>query len=727
MINSTRRLRALCLFSVVVLLAAGRSIAALPAAPEAKAVPVEDSYFGTKVTDPYRWMEDSKNPDFQAYLKAQSERTRAILDSIPGRHDMENRVQALVETITSSADVSRHRSLLFYEKLQPGSNLSKLFVRDGFGGAERLLLDPATLSHDGHHQAISYYLPSDDGATVAVGLSQGGSENAVMHFLETATGKELKDTIDRTDFGATSWRADGRAIYYMRRQALAAGAPPTAKYENIRTYLHVLGTDPEADAAVFGIGTSAGIAISKGDFGAAGVSPDSDYAVGLVIHGVQNEQTIYVAPKAGLDGGNAAWKKVADVDDQVTDVEVHGSELYLLSHKDALRYKVLETSAANPDVAHARVVIAQSARVIEHLGTAKDALYVQSTEDGLGRITRVDWDGNRTEIKLPIDGTVGSLTTSYDDPGFLAKIESWTVSPLWYAYDPAAGSLVDTRLDPPSAVDYSGVVAEEVKVPASDGTLVPLSIVHRKDMKMDGSNPTLLYAYGSYGITSNASFSAVRLAWLERGGVFAVAHVRGGGEYGEEWHLAGKDANKAKTVSDFIDCARWLVAKGYTSPEKLGGRGGSAGGITMGGAITQAPELFAAILDEVPVSDQLRIETSPNGPPNIPEFGTVTTEQGFKNLYATSAFHHVKAGVKYPAVMLTTGANDPRVDPWQAAKMAAALQAATAGGKPILLRVDYEGGHGGIGGTKRQAAIMAADEYTFLLWNMGYPGFQPTL
>lgn len=725
--DTTHSLRAPCLVLVALLLAAGRSLAALPAAPAAAAIPVEDAYFGTKVTDPYRWMEDPKNADLQAYLKAQSERTRAILDSIPGRRDMESRVQALVETITSSTDVSRRRSLFFYEKVQPGSNLSRLFVRDGLGGAERLLLDPAPLSHDGHHQAISYYLPSDDGAIVAVGLSQGGSENAVMHFLETATGKELKDTIDRTDFGATSWRADGRALYYMRRQALAAGSPPTAKYENIRTYLHVLGTDPETDAAVFGIGISANVTISKDDFAAAAVSPDSDYALGIVVHGVQNEQTIYVAPKAGLDGGKAAWKKVAEVADEVTDVENHGSELYLLCHKGALRYKVLETSAENPDVDHARVVIAPSARVIEHIATAKDALYVQSTEDGLGRVTRVDWAGNRTEIKLPIDGTVGSLTTAFDDPGFLAKLESWTVSPLWYAYDPAAQSLADTRLDPPSAVDYSGVVAEEVKVTASDGTGVPLSIVHRRDMKKDGSNPALLYAYGSYGMTSNPSFSPVRLAWFEKGGVFAVAHVRGGGEYGEEWHLAGKGANKVKTVSDYIDCGRWLVANGYTSPEKLGGRGGSAGGITMGGAITQAPELFAAVLDEVPVSDQLRIETSPNGPPNIPEFGSVTTEQGFRNLYATSAFHHVKAGTRYPAVMLTTGANDPRVDPWQAAKMAAALQAATASGKPILLRVDYEGGHGGIGGTKRQAAIMAADEYTFLLWNTGYPGFQPTL
>jgi prolyl oligopeptidase len=217
------------------------------------------------------------------------------------------------------------------------------------------------------------------------------------------------------------------------------------------------------------------------------------------------------------------------------------------------------------------------------------------------------------------------------------------------------------------------------------------------------------------------------MAWFEQGGVYAVAHVRGGGEYGEEWHLAGKGANKPKTVSDFVDCAKWLIAKGYTSPAKLGARGGSAGGITMGGAITDAPQLFAAILDEIPVSDQLRIETTPNGPPNVPEFGSVKTEQGFKNLFATSAMHHVVKGGKYPAVMLTTGINDPRVDPWQAAKMAATLQDASASGKPILLRVDYEGGHGLIGGGRAQAVALTADEYSFLLWQFGVPAFQPNL
>ncbi len=372
-------------------------------------------------------------------------------------------------------------------------------------------------------------------------------------------------------------------------------------------------------------------------------------------------------------------------------------------------------------------VIPASSRVIDSLSAARDALYVGSRENGLARISRVAYGSDVvSEVKLPVDGTASNLSAETEKPGFLVKLESWTTAPQWFAFDPATNALANIHLDPPSPADYSNVVSEEVNVPARDGVLVPLSIVHAKNLKKDGSNPTLLYAYGSYGISSSPNFSPARLAWFEQGGILAVAHVRGGGENGEEWHLAGKDANKVNTIRDYIDCAKWLIENGYTNPAKLGGRGGSAGGITMGGAITQAPQLFAAILDEVPVSDALRSEFSQNGPPNIPEFGSVTNEQGFKNLYSVSAVQHVVPGGKYPAVMLNTGLNDPRVDPWQAAKMAAVLQADSSSGNPILLRIDAAGGHG-IDNTKAQTVVLIADEYTFLLWNFGIPGFQPSL
>jgi prolyl oligopeptidase len=704
---------------------AAPAFAALPPPPVAKEIPVVDDYFGTKVVDPYRWMEQPGSADLAAYLKAQNDRTRAILDSIPERAALAARIRSLAETINASTDVTRRHGRLFYEKLIPGSNISKLYVREGVGGQERILVDPDAFAPPGHHKAISYYAPSDDGSFVAVGLSADGSEDAVIRIFETATGRTLPETIDRARSGVTSWRGDGRAFYYIRLQVVPPGAPPTEKYRNQRTYLHLLGADPKNDAAVFGIGLSPEVPVNPVETAIAVVDPGSPYALGIIREGVRREIEIYVAPKGALDSGKAPWRKIAGCEDQVTGLDFRGSKLFLVSHKDAPRFKVIEVDAEHPDLAGAKVLIPPGERVVESMGAARDALYVRSLEDGLGRITRIGWDGARSEIPLPFDGTLSGMDTQSDSPGFIIRLEGWIVSPLWYAYDPAARSLADTRLDPPSSVDFSNITTEEVKVRASDGVMVPLSLIHPKSLRLDGSNPTLLYAYGSYGINSSPTFSPVRLAWYERGGVYAIAHVRGGGEYGEEWHLAGKGANKLKTITDTIDCARWLIDRGYSSPEKLGGRGGSAGGIVMGGLIARAPELFAAILDEIPVSDQLRIELTANGPPNVPEFGSVRTLQGFKALYATSPVHHLRPGGKYPAVMLMTGSNDPRVDPWQAAKMAATLQADSASGKPILLRVDYAGGHGLIGATKSQAADTAADEYSFLLWNMGVQGFQP--
>jgi prolyl oligopeptidase len=699
--------------------------AALPNPPDAKRVPVTDTYFGTAVTDPYRWME-AGGPEFQAFLKAHNDRTRAVLDAIPGRAAFASRLLALSETSNVSSGVVSRHGAYFYEKLPPGANSTKLFVRSGIGGAERVLVDPDAMT--GPRQAISYFSVSNDGTRVAYGLSAGGSENATVHVIDVASGTTLPDSSDRADFGVTAWTDDGKAFFYMKRQEVPAGASPLAKYLNVRSYRHVVGESGASDVAVFGAGVNPGVTVPATSFGAIGVSPETPFLGGVVINGVERFVTVYSAPKSALaNPATIPWQLVIRPEDKVVNAAFHGNTVYALTAKDAPRFKLVKFDLPGGTIAKATDVLPPSARVIDDVANASDALYVLSREDGLGRITRIGYDGTVREVPLPLNGSITGLAAEYDRPGFIAQLTSWTETPLWYAYDAKTNAVVDTKLDPPSPVDFSTIVAEEVKVPAADGSAIPLSIVHRRTIKLDGSNPTLLYAYGSYGISSNPTFSASRMAWLEQGGIYAVAHVRGGGEYGEEWHLAGKGANKPKTISDFVDCAKWLIAKGYTSSPKLGARGGSAGGITMGGAITEAPQLFAAILDEIPVSDQLRIETTPNGPPNVPEFGSVTTEAGFKNLFATSAIHHVVKGGKYPAVMLTTGINDPRVDPWQAAKMAATLQDASASGKPILLRVDYEGGHGLIGGGRAQAVALTADEYSFLLWQFGVPAFQPKL
>jgi prolyl oligopeptidase len=349
---------------------------------------------------------------------------------------------------------------------------------------------------------------------------------------------------------------------------------------------------------------------------------------------------------------------------------------------------------------------------------------VQDLDGGIGRLRRLPYgSGTAESVKLPFDGAIQSLVTNPTEPGAWLELVGWTRPPLWYALDAKSTKLEDTHIVPPSPVDFSQITSEEVKAKSADGTMVPLSIVHKRGIAMNGSNPTWLEGYGAYGFTLDPVFRPTWLAFLERGGIYAVAHIRGGGEYGEDWHNAGRQLTKQHTIDDFIACARYLIENKYTSPAKLGGEGTSAGGITIGGAVTQRPDLLGAALIRVGDSDALRSELMASGPANIPEFGTVKEADGFKALYAMDAYQHVKPAA-YPAVLLTTGVNDPRVAPWQAAKMAARLQAATTSGKPVLLRVDYDAGHG-MGSTKSQRDSELADELAFLFWQFGVPEFQP--
>jgi prolyl oligopeptidase len=330
---------------------------------------------------------------------------------------------------------------------------------------------------------------------------------------------------------------------------------------------------------------------------------------------------------------------------------------------------------------------------------------------------------------LPIKASVDLLTDPPTDPrlpGTLLYLTSWTHAFKVYAYDPTTNKAADTRLQPTGPYDDpTNIESIEVKVPSYDGTLIPLSIVHPENLKMDGSNPTLLEGYGGYGWVWQPWFDPRMLAWHEKGGINAVCHVRGGGEFGEDWHLAGKGDTKPNTWRDFTACAQYLIDNKYTSAGRLAGEGVSAGGILIGRAITTKPELFAAAIDKVGLSDTLRFELTQNGQTNIPELGSVKIEAGFKALYAMSSYHNVTDGTPYPAVLLETGMNDPRVDPWQMAKMTARLQAATASGKPVLLRVDFTGGHGMMGATRDQANEQLTDEWSFLLWQFGVADFQP--
>ena len=716
-------------FGGSLLLVAACAMAAAPASPPTAPVRnVADTYFGVTVPDPYRYFENMKDPEVAAWMKAQAQFARSTLDRIPGRSALLARITELGDAVPARVSaVQVNDGHYYYLKRLASENIPRLYVRVGLAVKERLLVDPDTIrGARREHFAIDYFAPSPDNRYVAYGISPGGSENSVLHVVEVATGKDMGEAIDRAQFGPPSWTEDN-LLLYNRLAKLSPDAPRADKYLKSRVYAHVVGSDPEGDRAILGAGVGADIVTDPLATPIVVTAPGSTYALGIVGNGNQREFAVWAAPVASLAKGVPAWRRVAGLDDEVTDAALIGSTLYVLTHRKAPHFKVLRVDLASPDLAAATVVVPESSAVVTGIAAGKDALYVRRMSAGVSDLLRVEHTPGATTVslKLPFSGDIDALAADPRQPGVVFNTGTWTRFGGYYAYDAARGAVVDTKLQPQGRYDNpDNLVSSEVKVKSHDGTLVPLSIVHRKGLKLDGTAPTILYGYGAYGISQTPFFRPQYLAWFERGGVFAVAHVRGGGENGEEWYKGGYRATKPNTWRDAIACAEWLIANSYTSAGKLAIQGGSQGGIYVGRSITERPDLFGAAIDQVPVSDAVRSSFETNGELDKTEMGTTETEGGFRALLAMSPYHHIRDGVKYPAVLVATGINDPRVDAWQAAKMAARLQAATASGKPVLLRVEYDGGHG-FGSTKKQRNEELADTLAFLLWQFGAKGYVP--
>jgi prolyl oligopeptidase len=470
--------------------------------------------------------------------------------------------------------------------------------------------------------------------------------------------------------------------------------------------------------------------LEETDFPSIVLTPGSQFAIAKIKHGDSNDMTLYVASQADLATPREKWQRICDASQQVTDFAVKEDSLYLLTAQGAPRFKVVRTSLVAPDLSRADIVVPPGETTLDSLVAAADALYVNTLDGPRGQVRRVPWGGQAAAgtVELPEGFTSARVVAARPEvEGAWLECASWSQVRALRRFDAGTGELEDPGLAAAGKYDSpAGFVSTEVMVASHDGVRVPLSIVHRENVSLDGTHPLLLRGYGAYGLSQYVRYSPLQLAWLERGGIVAVAHVRGGGEFGKEWHLAGQKGTKPNTWKDFIACCEYLVKEKYTSPGRLAGHGGSAGGILIGRAITERPELFGAALIEVGDLDALRMETTTNGVPNIQEFGSVASKEGFNALLAMSSYHHVQDGTRYPAVLLSHGINDHRVEPWMSAKMAARLQAATASGKPVLLRIDYAAGHGAsFGATKEQALAQLADQWSFLLWQYGDTAFQP--
>jgi prolyl oligopeptidase len=660
-------------------------------------------------------------------MQAHADHARRSLDALPGYAPLRSRIAELDNAAAASVGSVRRVAGggLFFTRRGATENTFKLYYR-GAGGQETRLVDPDDWQKQtGKPHAINYYEPSPDGRLVAFGVSAAGSEDASIYVQETATGARIGEPIDRAQYPEISWRPDGKSFFYFRQQQLLPGMPVTERYRNGRAWLHLVGTPAASDVVVAGSGVSPRIAVDPNDFAFVMAVPGSRYALTVVVAGVQNEIALYTAPLESVGKPGTPWVRVCERADKITEFAVHGEDIFLRTYRDSPRFSIIRTTLAAPDLKGAAVVVAASQQVVTGLAGAKDALYIEARDGAVKRIKRLAWGAAAAaELKLPIEGAARIMNARADVDGAIISLAAWTRAREIHEVE-ATGKVTNTGLQPLGPFDApTDLVATEVLVKSHDGAMVPLSIIHKRGIKLDGSNPTLLYGYGAYGITEEPSFAAPRLAWLERGGVYAVANVRGSAVYGEDWYKAGYKTTKPNTWKDFIACAEYLTAQKYTSPAKLGILGGSAGGILVGRALTERPDLFAAVVPVVGVMDAVRAETTANGVPNIPEFGTVKKEDEFRALLAMSSYHQVRDRTAYPAVLLVHGVHDPRVDVWESSKMAARLMAASTSGKPILLDLDYQAGHG-IGSTKAQRQQQTADIYAFLLWQTGAPEFQP--
>ncbi len=690
--------------------------------PVASVRPVTEDFFGVKVTDRYRWMEDAKDPEFRPWLLGQNDYARKTLAAIPGRDRLAADIGKVSGALAIVSAIQTGGPYIFTQVRPAGANTYKLYVREGVSGQDRLLIDPDTQASAGTHYSLDYWQPSPDGKYVAYGTSPAGSEDSVLYVLETATGARLPEAIDRAQAASPSWLPDNSGLFINRLKEGTKHGDPDHYLDSV-DYVHTLKAPTSSDQKVLAKGLDPAVPMQDIDFPIVSAQVGSDHVLGGVAHGVLNEVELYLSPLAAAAAGKPVWTKVCSTEDAVINAALLGEELYLLTHKDAPRFRVVKVNTGAPSFAKAVEVVPQSGAVLKGVAASKEGVYVQALDAGLGRIIRVAPDGGQTTLRLPYPGTVDGLFADPLKEGCWFALESWA-RPRVICHGAPDGTVTVTDISPKPDIDTSAYESREVMVTARDGAKVPLSIVYKKGVRRDGTAPLYLQAYGAYAIDIDPGFNPRILPWLDRGGVFAVAHVRGGGELGEDWHKAGMKLTKPNTWRDCIDCARWLIKGKWTSPGKLAVEGTSAGGIMISRFLTEEPSLLRVAIVRVGDSDAMRSEFMESGPANIPEFGTVKEADGFKGLQEMDGYHHVKDAVAYPAALLTTGLTDPRVANWEAGKMTARLQAASSSGRPVLLRVELDAGHG-VGSTRKQRDDESADTYAFILWQTGDPRFQP--
>jgi prolyl oligopeptidase len=672
--------------------------------PETRSSDLVEVLHGEAIADPYRWLEDGDAPETQNWTNQQNTLTQEYLAARPGREKIRGRLEELL-TIGVLSVPTPVRGRYFYLRREGRQNQPVLYWRQGVEGEDRVAVDPNALNAAGT-TALDWFYPSQDGRRVAYGLSENGSEESVLHVMEVESGHHLPDRIPRMRAASLGWLPDGSGFYYSRYPA-PGEVPAGEEHYHRALYYHQLGTDPEEDPLVFR-------PAEKEYWPGVSLSPDGRWLVVSVAR-TFDETDLYLRDLAS-DG---PLVPVAENQPASFEGEVAHGRLFLRTNLDAPTYRLYQVDPEHPErSAWREVVVPRADAVLESVSIAGDRLALSYLERASSRLRLTDLDGRPVDdVALPELGSLFGVGAEWDGREIFYGFSSYTVPPSVYRIDlgrgiPSLWKRVEADVDP------AQFVVQQVSYASRDGTPISMFLVHRAGLTKSRDNPTYLTGYGGFNISMTPAFSRSLLLWLERGGVVAVPNIRGGGEYGETWHQAGILASKQNSFDDFIGAAEWLIKEGYTRPERIAAAGGSNGGLLVGAVLTQRPELFRAVLVQVPLLDMLRYHRFLIARLWIPEYGSAEDPAQFRWLRAYSPYHHVREGVEYPAVLLATAESDTRVDPMHARKMAARLQAASSADRPILLRLESRAGHGA-GKPLSKVVDELTDSWTFVFSELG--------
>ncbi len=705
---------------------AGSAVAANSGPPKAKVAPVEDTVQGHKIIDPYRYLENPNDPDTKLYVERELRYTRSILDPLPGRGKINVRLSQLLEIGTVGApQMGGH--YYFYTRREGDQNQPILYVREGRNGAlnsqDRVLLDVNKLAADGTI-ALDWWYASEDGKYVAYGTSPSGSELSTLHVIETASGQLLPDAIDRTRAASVAWKPDNSGFFYTRYPR-KGDVPEGQEVYNRHVFYHVLGTDSARDPLIFGEGRD------PEWWPNVSLSEDGRWLLIDEEHGWTKTEMFLKDLNSDLasdlNSKNPPVEITAGKDFLYT-ADFFAGKLYITTNEDAPHYRVFVADASNPKRENWKEIIPETDAVLQGASVTGGKLLAQYEHNATSQLALFALDGKKiADIPMPALGSVFSASGRYDRDEIFFGFQSFTVPPTIYRVDlnevknASLKSSMWAKVDAPS-IDPSAYDVEQVWYASKDGTKVPMFVVSKKGMEKNGKNPTLLTGYGGFNVSLTPSFSRSMYLWMEHGGLYAVANLRGGAEFGEDWHRAGMLEKKQNVFDDFIAAGEYLIAQKYTDRDHLAIQGGSNGGLLMGAMITQRPDLFRAVVCQVPLLDMLRYQNFQIAKLWVPEYGSADDAKQFGWLYAYSPYHHVKAGQEYPAILFMTGDTDTRVDPMHAKKMAALMQAEAKNGdsqqKPILLRIETKAGHGQ-GKPVTKQIEESADVYSFLFWQLG--------